>query len=132
MAPIIGCGKLDKNIFYPIIAGISTFICRIILSKSIITDNYPYILCLISSFSMCLSLIPLIIIKHPNIYEEYNYCEENNKMIKDYKSDRKIGFLLIIITSILDFIDTLIKVKFEFSNFTNNWAIDILIISFFF
>ena len=136
MAPIIGCGKLEKNIFFPIIAGISTFICRIILSYTIFKDNnndyYYFLICLISSFSMCLSIIPLIIlkIKHPNIYEEYNYLEENSKMIKDYKSDRKKGFVLIIITSILDFIETLLKAKTSFSNFTNNWAVDILIISF--
>ena len=132
MVFFISCGIVEKKILYPIIAGISTFICRIALTESKIID-FPLLLCLLSSLSMSLSFIPLIIIKinNPNLLAEYNHLEENNKMIKDYKKDIKIGFLLITLTSILDFINTMVNCFSNIESFTNSWAIDIVIISLF-
>ena len=132
MVSIISCGTLEKKIVFPILAGISTFICRILFN--IILTEKSLVICIISPLSMCLAFIPLIIIKmkYPNIFKEYNYLIDNNSLIKYYKKDIRIGILLIFLSSILDYVNTI--VNFYFSSvisFTNNWAIDILIIGLF-
>ena len=132
MVSIISCGTLEKKIVFPILAGISTFICRILFN--IILTEKSLVICIISPLSMCLAFIPLIIIKmkYPKIFKEYNYLIDNNSLIKYYKKDIRIGILLIFLSSILDYVNTI--VNFYFSSvisFTNNWAIDILIIGLF-
>ena len=69
MVSIISCGTLEKKIVFPILAGISTFICRILFN--IILTEKSLVKCIVSPLSMCLAFIPLIIIKmkYPNIYK---------------------------------------------------------------
>ena len=58
MASIIYYGKLDKNIIFPIIAGISHFIHfiynLIFKKKKPEVLNYPFLIRMSSSFDICL------------------------------------------------------------------------------
>ena len=131
MVSFIRCRTLDKNFIFPIIAGISTLLSRFLLSKIDFGED-KLMLCLISSLSMCLSFIPLIIIKikYPSLEKQYNYLKDENDTIKSYNEKSRKGFYSIIFTSILDFSVTIIKAIKGFTSVTNSWAFDIIIISF--
>ena len=64
---LISIGNLDKNIFYPIIAGLFSIIYKYILTKDKSNlKEYPLLLSLGSSIGMSLSFILLLIYKNEN------------------------------------------------------------------
>ena len=60
MTALISFGRYNRNIIFPFLSGIISFVVNIILDKSKFSD-YPIILCLCSSFGMSLSFIFVII-----------------------------------------------------------------------
>ena len=103
MASIINCGKLDKNIIFPIISGISHFIYNFIFSKKKPEFlNYPFLISIGSSFDMCFSLILLIISNKRSKKVIKN--EQYNETIKK-KRIQKMLFISAI--AIMDFSQTI-------------------------
>ena len=61
MPSLISCGKINKNIIFPIIGGFSKIIAESILYKgNEDKTNHPLILGIASGFGMSLSIIPYI------------------------------------------------------------------------
>ena len=59
---LISLGKINKNIFYPIIGGLSKLIAEFILFiREPIFSKYSFMLGLVSGIGMFLSIIPFII-----------------------------------------------------------------------
>ena len=153
MSCLINIGHLDKNIFYPIAAGIFSIVLKIILtqSKSNLISN-PLILGLDSSLGMSLSFILLIIYKNKNKNKnniiqkkkrtkkrDVEKGKENIKKSKAYELEytneyEKIiynKYKFIILTSIMDFIETIVNVFIYFDIKINMWVFDILFMSLF-
>ena len=74
----ISFGKLDKNIFYPLAAGILKFNFKLILPHTRLKDH-PFILSVCSSLGMSLSLFLLLIYKWRSRSKLNRYETNNNK-----------------------------------------------------
>ena len=142
---LISIGYIDKNIFYPIAGGIFSIILKFTITHSEcdLPPN-PLILALDSSLGMSLSIILLIIykIKNRNIR---NTNKKNNK-IKKKNSSKKVyeleytnvydeiiygKFKYILLTSIVDFIQTIVGTFIYFDIKINMWVFDILFLNLF-
>ena len=130
MGSFITCGIVDKYIIFPFIPGIALFFYRIALRIAKILE-YPLLICLISSLSMCLSIIPFLILKKRS---KSHFGKDKNRMDEEafnkFKKKRCQRFYFIIITSILDYIQTMLT-SFDYSRdkSTNHWAFEIIVIN---
>ena len=154
MTCLISIGHLDKNIFYPIAAGILSIFLKIIIThgKSKLISN-PLILGLDSSLGMSLSFILLIMYKNKNINKNNIIQKKNRNKKCDVKKNKKNNinksiaikleytneyekittnkYKFFILTSIMDFIQTIVGVFIYFDVKINMWVFDILFMSFF-
>ena len=146
---LISIGQLNINIIYPIVAGILKFIAKYIINNKSLNINlsdHPLIMSIASSFGMSFSFILLI------IYRKKNKMSEDTKIdipMQDNKDTRKNSFHFIyiyndqldiinydkykyiLLTSIMDFITTIINFKFCYDIQINMWIFDILFLSLF-
>ena len=124
MVSPVSCGRIDKNIIYPIIPALVLFLYKYALRNEIIETN-PIIF-LFSSVSKCLSFIPFLIIKKRS---KTKYKKDfSDKIVQQYKKIRCQRFYLILLSTIFDYIQTILSqffVKFD----SNHWAFDILVIN---
>ena len=130
---LITIGEIDKNIFYQIFGGIFLFLNSLLFYFDNLTKlpTHPLILSIGSSLGMCLSFILLIIYKfkdndknkiiNQNIKYELEYTNQYENIIYG-------KFKLIILTSIIDFIQTILVIKFGRGLGVNMWIFDILFI----
>ena len=141
----ISFGKLDKNILYPIAAGILKFNFKIILPHTHLIDH-PLILSVCSSFGMSLSLFLLLIYKWRSRSKLNRYKTDNNKNNEptkkktleieleynnQYKELTTDKFRFIFLSAILDFILTIMVYCFCINFKLNLWMFDILFICMF-
>ena len=139
---MISLGIIEKKIVYPIIPIIIAIFENFYSSKNFINiyKNHIIIFQICQSLSMCLSLIPFIIIK---IKSRSNKLSKNNKssnedIKKKYKEEYKKKlqikkFLFIPITGVLTFsyilINYLLFYKLDF--FFSFWTFDLIFVIFF-
>ena len=141
----ISFGKLDKNILYPIAAGILKFNFKIILPHTHLIDH-PLILSVCSSLGMSLSLFLLLIYKWRSRSKLNRYKTDNNKNNEptkkktleieleynnQYKELTTDKFRFIFLSAILDFILTIMVYCFCINFKLNLWMFDILFICMF-
>ena len=140
---LISIGKIDKYIFYPIIGGIFKFIVKIILTVENLTvlAKHSLMNSLVSSLGMCFSLILLIFYKYRTKDEnvEKNNSQTINKHSKkglaielEYINEYEIivydKIKYIFITSVIDFIITILILEFCIEIKVKMWIFDILFI----
>lgn len=147
MVCCISIGKLNKNIFYPIAAGIIKFNFKLLLPHTNLI-NHPLILSICSSLGMSLSLFLLIIYKWRsrsklNKNKTKTDNSKNNVPTKkktleielEYNSQyEEIGtgkYKFIFLSSVLDFILTIMVYCFCINFKLNLWMFDILFICMF-
>ena len=130
----ISIGKLDKNIIYPFIGGLSLFISRLIISQTGLS-NHPIILSLGSTFAMSLSFIFLIIYhfknKSKNNKEIPNTENKGFKLIENKEEKNSSKFIYLLLASLLDFFETILGNKYCKDVILNFWIFDILFICLF-
>ena len=132
---LITLGQINKNIFYPILGGLFLFLFTFLFSIDNLTMivAHPLILSIASSLGMILSFILLILYKskdndkiktiNRNSIEKYEL--EYTNQYEDIIYDK---FKFIILSAILDFIQTILMIKFCRSIGLNMWIFDILFI----
>ena len=141
----ISLGKFDKNIFYPIAAGILKFIFKLILPHTHLTDH-PLILSICSSLGMSLSLFLFLIYKWRS-RSKLNRCKTNNSKnngptkkktleikLEYNNQNEEIStdkFRYIFLSAVLDFIMTIMIYFFCINLKLNLWMFDILFICMF-
>ena len=143
MKLFITIGDLDKNILYPIIGGIFKFILNIVLVKEDFS-NHPLVTSIGSSLGMSLSFFLLLIYKCRTKSSNINKDKKSNNKKKQesplqikyeynnlYKIIREDKFKYILISSIIDFVTTILIFKYCISIKINIWIFDILFISLF-
>ena len=141
----ISFGKFDKNIFYPISAGILKFIFKLILPHTHLTDH-PLILSICSSLGMSLSLFLFLIYKfrsrsklnksktnksksnEPTKKKTLEIELEYNNQNEEIPTDK---FRYIFLSAVLDFIMTIMIYFFCINLKLNLWMFDILFICMF-
>ena len=124
MGSLVACGTINKNIIYPIITALTSFLYLYALRNGIIKINLIIFLC--SSISKSLSFIPFLILKKRS---KINYSKDfSDKLVKQYKKTRCQRFYFILLSSILDYIQVMITSFITFDS--NHWAFDILVINF--
>ena len=140
---LISIGKIDKYIFYPIIGGIFKFIVKIILTFENLTilTKHSLMGSLVSSLGMCFSLFLLLFYKYRTKAEnaEKNNSQTINKHSKkglvieleytnEYETIIYDKIKYIFITSVIDFIITILIFEFCIEIKINMWIFDILFI----
>ena len=149
---LIGIGQLDKNILFPFTGGIFKVIFYLIFDNISNFDrtekfiHHPLILSIASSLGMSLSFILLLIykqkIKSFDIKSDYNFKKKNNQNSSNtieleynnqYEEISYDKYKYIFITSIIDFITTILLFKFyhniEFK--INVWIFDVFFLCIF-
>jgi hypothetical protein len=133
----INCGKIDKNIIFPIVSIIFIIIENIIFNKTIILNNFYrhiFIICIGQSLGKFLSFIPFIILNKKN-----KNLNKDNEIINDklvykkeyYEKYRKIKykkFGLIILFSFLNFILNIIYYRIMIFIEFDFWIFDVVFI----
>lgn len=125
MVCIISIGKIDKYLSILFIGLLSTILIFTVYIQYPHFIFYPCIICILTSLSMCISIFPFLIstLKSKNKVESEKY-------IAKLKKFRFRKFLLIIISSFLDFIQTLVHIIL-YVQMNKYWIIDIIIINIF-
>ena len=127
MTSLISIGRYNRNIIFPFLSGIISFVINIILHKSKLSD-YPIILCLGSSFGMSLSFIFIIIYKHKNKIERKTISAK----IQKEKNAKFFGRLIFVLfCASLDFIETFLIYKYCGDVKVSLWIFDIIFLSLF-
>ena len=144
---IISLGKVNAKILIPILGGLIRLAYKYVINLNpkydILLEN-PFIFCFYTSMGMMLAFIPLIILKIKS-KKEINNNENDIKLKKAKKSKSVIKlqyydiyerkkwhkYKLIIIATLLDFIETLLSYAFCYNCIYNLWIFDILFNSFF-
>ena len=129
MGKLVSCGTIDKNIIFPLMGVILSYIVITIVKKEIIIDNYPLLFSLSSSFSMCLSFIPYLILQLRGKRGKNSINNLTNKTIKQYKKKRCQRFYFFIFLGLLDFAEILVALKCISEEKTIYWVFDIIIIN---
>ena len=132
---LISIGQLDKNIFYPLLGGIFNFIINFILSyeKLTILINHSLILSINTSLGMSLSFILLLVYKKKPKPVELPIPKNKGHSIEleftnQYEEIRYNKIFYIILTSIIDFIITIITFSICKKAILNMWMLYILFI----
>ena len=132
---LISIGQLDKNIFYPILGGIFNFIIKLILNYNGLTSlfNHSLMFCINTSLGMSLSFILLIVYRKKPKPVELPIPKNKGHSIEleytnQYEEIRYHKFFYIILSSIIDFIITIITFHFYLKAKLNMWMLDILFI----
>ena len=146
---LISIGQLDINIIYPIISGLLKFTAKFLLNKeslNIELSDHPLIMSIASSFGMCFSFFLLIIYRNRNKISEIRKIDNSTKDNKDtVKKTSQLEYIYndqleeinydkhkyILLTSIMDFILTIINYKYCYKIQVNMWIFDILFLCLF-
>ena len=144
MARLISCGDINKNILYAIIGGINKLSAELILYKSNSELNkHPIILALAAGFGMSLSIIPYFILKRQsrrtNSQEIEQKCKKSHVNILIYndpyealnEKKRLKKWIMIILSSLLDFIQKILSFVYAPQIKNNFWIFNILFLSIF-
>ena len=124
MGSLVTCGTIDKNIIFPIIPAIDLFLFQLALKNGIIDPNPIKFVCY--SISKCLCFIPFLILKKRS---KTNYKKDfSDKLVKQYKKARCQRFYFILISTILDYIKTILSLFYTELE-TNHWTFDIVVIN---
>ena len=123
MVCIIGFGELDKNLIIPIIGGIALTLINKFYIEYPLFVKYPFIICILSGLSMCLAIIPFLISKL-----QYKKKVKSKEYIAKIKKMRLRKYFLIFITTLLDFIQSIVLYIISFRKIFDYWIIDIIII----
>ncbi len=117
MGLLVTCGTINKNIIYPIIPAIALFLFQFALKNGIINPNPIKFLC--HSISKCLCFIPFLIMKKRS---KTKYKKDfSDKVVKQYQKARCQRFYFILISTILDYIKTILSLFYtQFDS--NHWA----------
>ena len=127
MTALISFGRYNRNIIFPFLGGIISFVVNIILDKSKFSD-YPIILCLCSSFGMSLSFIFVIIYNLKNKIKRKTISAKIQKEI----NENFIGRLkFVLLCALLDFIETFLIYKYCGDVKVSLWIFDIIFLSLF-
>ena len=132
---LITLGQIDKNIYYPILGGIFLFLNGLLFYFDNLTmiTRHPLILSISSSLGMSLAIILLILYKSKD-NDNIKSINQNKKAKYEleYRNQYKYiiygKFKFIILTSIIDFIQTILMIKFCRGIGLNMWIFDILFI----
>ena len=134
----LGIGFIDKNILYMIIGGLIRLFVSLFVGGNILSSilNHPLVMNFASSFGLMLSIIPLIIYKKKNkemFFFAREKKEERNDLVYINMSEAiKYGkYKYILLSSFLDFIQTIVMDRFSAFCVVNMWIFDILFISIF-
>ena len=132
MSLIVTCGVIDKFIIFAIIPGLVSFLYTPIKGNIRIND-YPILYYISTSLSICLFIIPFLILKKRSKRKPIEHQKIMDEAFKKYKKKRCKRFYLLIVLAILDNIIEMIMV-FNFINKkkkkSNHWTFDIIIINF--
>ena len=139
---LISFGQINIQFLIPILGGLIRLISRLILntnSKYEILEKNPFLFSIYTAIGMILAFIPYLIIKYRSkksiIYS--NNLSTKSKLNLElvyndiFKQTRFNKYKLIVLASILDFIETLIVTIFSMNCSYNLWIFDILFISIF-
>ena len=131
----VGIGILDKNIIYMIIGGLFRLLVSVFLDQKILSSiiEHSLVMNFSSSFGLMLSFIPLIIYKIRN--KEF-FCFQRNKkydLVYNNLYEALIygKYKWILLSSVVDFIQTMVMDQFCAYCPVNMWIFDILFISIF-
>ena len=138
-------GKIDRKILIPIFGGIAMLIYQYIFEffpKNEIISQNPFLLNIYFSIGMIFALIPYLIFKNRNkqvnnTYDNSNLKKNESKLNIDLIYDESSNtiktnkYRYIILSSICDFIQTLLYNLFTIKCVYNTWFFDITFISLF-
>ena len=141
----INFGKIDRKILIPIFGGIAMLIYQYIFEffpKNEIISQNPFLLNIYFSIGMIFALIPYLIFKNRNkqvnnSYDNSNLKKDGSKLNIDLIYDESSNtiktnkYRYIILSSICDFIQTLLYNLFTIKCVYNTWFFDITFISLF-
>ena len=141
----INFGKIDRKILIPIFGGIAMLIYQYIFEffpKNEIISQNPFLLNIYFSIGMIFALIPYLIFKNRNkqvnnTYDNSNLKKDESKLNIDLIYDESSNtiktnkYRYIILSSICDFIQTLLYNLFTIKCVYNTWFFDITFISLF-
>ena len=131
---LIEIGDIDKNIFYPIFGGIFILLNGLLFYIDNLTKlpNHSLILSVASSLGMSLSFILLILYRNK---DNKNQNQNSNQKLKyeleysnQYQNITYDKYKYILLTSVLDFTQTLLLYEFCNNIGINFWIFDILFI----
>ena len=129
-------GIVDKNILYMIIGGLIRFLTNYFLDQELLSNilNHSLVMNFASSLGLMLSFIPFIIYKIRN--KEFKCCDKNiknNNLVYNNLFEAIIygKYKWILLSSFIDFIQTIVIDNFCALCRVNMWIFDILFISIF-
>ena len=128
MGSLLTCGVIDRYIIFGIIPAFAIFLYKIIVGNIRIT-KYPLLLCICSSLSICLSIIPFLILKKRSKRKPIEHQKIMGEAFKKYKTKRCKRFIYLIISTILDCIQTLLTCLYLLEQYSNKWAFDVIILN---
>ena len=139
MVSIISCGDIHLNLLFALIGGVGKCIAGSILYNfKLEMNNHPFILGINAGLGMCLSGIPLIWMKIKNRgLNEKNKIKDKRLYDKDYINRYKESKIIlykiyiILLSSILDFLQKILVFLFSYSIENNIWVFNILFLNIF-
>ena len=136
---LFSIGVVDKNFVYMIVGGFFRFFVNLFLGPNILSPilSHSLVMNIASSLGLMISIIPMIIYKIRN--NEMKCCCEFVENVVKYDlvyndSYRKVTYgkyKWILLSSIIDFIQTVVFDEFTGNCKANMWIFDILFMSFF-
>ena len=138
----ISFGKINIQFLIPIFGGLIRLITRFIIntnSKYEILEKNPFLFSIYTAIGMILAFIPYLIIKYRS---KKSIIYSNNLSTKSklnfelvyndiFKQTRFNKYKLIVLSSVFDFIETLIVCLFSMNCSYNLWILNILFMSIF-
>ena len=136
----IKLGKINKKFLIPVIGGVILLVYRFLIIKypkyEILTKN-PFIYNIYISLGMILAFIPYLILKHrsksPPISETTSESKLNSELTHNEKSfnNNFFKFKLILLSTLFDFLQSLLNILFGSQCIYNLWIFDIILLSLF-
>ena len=129
-------GIVDKNILYMIIGGLIRFLTNYFLAQELLSNilNHSLVMNFASSLGLMLSFIPFIIYKIRNKeFKCFDKNIKNNNLVYNNLLEAIIygKYKWILLSSFIDFIQTIVIDNFCALCRVNMWIFDILFISIF-
>ena len=131
---LISIGQFDRNIIYPILGGIFSFIIKLLLSYDLtILTEHSLILSINSSLGMSLAFIFVLLYKKKSKTDEISKPKNKGhnielEYINQYEEIRYNKFKYILLSSIIDFIITVLICTYCIGLGINMWTLEILFI----
>ena len=132
----ISTGILDINLIYMVVGGLFRFFVNLFLNQDILSSilDHSLVMNISSSLGLMISFIPWIIYKIRN--KEMTCCSKTKKNGLVYNDSIELikygKYKWILLSSIIDFIQTMVIDQFCVYCRVNMWIFDILFISIFY